>query len=84
MGTGVIVGRDLLLLAIKAPADLVAATVVPNLLEALASLYVGELLAFLVLGEVHDETSDVLSTFHLAGHILLEVFVDVLFDTLLV
>ena len=79
----VVVGRNLLLLAIEAPADLVAATVVPDLLEGLARLNVGELLALLILAEIGDKASDCLGTRSLTGDLLLQVLVDVFLNLFL-
>ena len=83
MRSGIVVSRDHVLLAIKAPADLITATVVPDLLEALTRLDVGELLPFLILAEISEKAGDGVSTLLFTGDLLLEVLVDVLLDLLL-
>ena len=69
----VVASRDLLLLAIESPPDLIAASEVVNLLEALAVVHVGELFTFLVLSEVDDELGDGFGTLLLVGKFALQV-----------
>ena len=83
MSASIIVGTDLFFLAIQTPADLVTASVIPDLLEALTCLYIGKLLATLILAKVHDEAGDILSTLHLLCDLFLHVFIDVALNTLL-
>ena len=53
MSVCIVIEADLLLSAIETPADLFVAAVVPDFLEALAFLHVGEIFASLVLTEVY-------------------------------
>ena len=83
MSHSIVIVCDLLSLTIQPPTDLLRAFEVPHFLEGLAVLNVGKFLSLLVLAEVDDELGYSVSTCLLLGKLLLQVYLHVLFNLLL-
>ena len=81
---GIVVSRDLVLLAVETETNFLASIVVMNFLETLAGLNIGKRFATLVVVEVHDEFGKVVCSLHFRVNLLLHVGFDKALDALLV
>ena len=81
---GIIVSRDLVLLAVETETNFFASIVVMNFLETLAGLNIGKYFATLVVVEVHDEFGKVVCSLHFRVNLLLHVGFDKALNALLV
>ena len=84
LSAGIVVSRDLVLLAVETETNFLASKVVMNFLETLAGLNIRKLFATLVIVEVHDELGKVVGSLHFRVNLLLHVGFDKALDALLV
>jgi len=80
---GVVVVGHLLHLAVQSPTLLLGTTVVPDRLEALAVLYVGESLSFIILAESDHKVGELVGALHLFGELAFHVFINVTLNEIL-
>ena len=83
MSHSAVIVCDLLFLTIQPPSDFLRAFEVPHFLEGLAVLNVGKFLSLRVLAEVDDELGYSVSSSLLLGKLLLQVYLHVVFNLLL-